>query len=73
MSLRQKEKKVEGEYYGKLGQLSGRVTGNILDFTWREGGAPGTGRFMLCSDGKSFAGGWGTGQDPMTIPWSGTR
>jgi hypothetical protein len=44
--------------------ISGKVTDNVLRFTWVEDGGQGSGRFTLSSDGESFEGTFSMTKNP---------
>jgi hypothetical protein len=79
LSLRQQGSGVSGSYQGadgSAGQISGKVSGNILRFAWSQtDGSTGSGRFVLSDDGKSFAGSYNFGTNPDAVEgsWNGTR
>jgi hypothetical protein len=75
VSLAQQGTQVTGEFPG--GTLTGRVTGDVLEFTMTEpiSGATGSGRWRISADERSIDGGWSPGavpSDPMAT-WRGTR
>jgi hypothetical protein len=47
-----------------LGSISGRVTDNVLRFTWSQDDGHGAGRFTLSSDGESFEGTYSATNNP---------
>ena len=56
--------------------ISGRVTDNVLRFTWAQDNAQGAGRFTLSSDGESFEGTYSRTNNPDDTSggtWNGTR
>lgn len=46
-------------YATSRGEIKGLLSGNVLTFTWAEGGASGKGRFVLDDSEQSFSGTWG--------------
>jgi hypothetical protein len=59
-----------------VSSLRGKVTGNVLRFTWVEDGGQGAGRFTLSSDGESFEGTFSRTSNPDDTSggsWNGTR
>jgi TolB-like protein len=65
---------VIGYYYNGKATIRGAITGNKLNFTWRESSTfSGNGYFILSRDGNSFHGGWGVGSQSPTSNWSGVR
>lgn len=56
--------------------INGKVTDNVLRFTWAEDGGQGAGRFTLSSDGESFQGTFSMTNNPDDTSggtWNGTR
>ena len=56
--------------------INGRVTDNVLRFTWAQDNAQGAGRFTLSSDGESFKGTYSRTNNPDDTSggtWNGTR
>jgi hypothetical protein len=53
--------------------IEGRVTGNVLEFTFQEPTARGEGRFELSPDGLMFAGPWRPEGAPGWSAWRGQR
>ncbi|MEI9419219.1 hypothetical protein [Mesorhizobium sp. Cs1321R2N1] len=79
LSLQQNGNGVSGRYQGNdgsAGQINGKVSGNVLRFSWvQKDGTRGSGKFTLSSDGQSFAGNYNFGNNPDTVEgsWNGTR
>ena len=77
MQLKQSGNTVRGTYSPENGTIDGIRKGNVLDFSWSQGGSHvGTGTFRLSGDGNSFAGTWvlTTGQGEQTGgTWTGRR
>lgn len=78
LSLKQKGNSVSGTYQGadgSAGTISGKMSGNILHFSWvQKDGARGSGKFVLADDGQSFDGTYNfSNPDAVGGSWSGTR
>jgi hypothetical protein len=79
LSLKQKGNSVSGNYQGadgSAGTISGKMSGNILHFSWvQKDGTRGSGKFVLADDGQSFEGTYNFSNDPDAVEgsWSGTR
>ncbi|RWM38869.1 SH3 domain-containing protein [Mesorhizobium sp.] len=79
LSLKQKGNSVSGNYEGadgSAGTISGKMSGNILHFSWvQKDGTRGSGRFVLADDGQSFDGTYNFSNNPDAVEgsWSGTR
>lgn len=87
LRLRQNGTDVSGWYSYRtnpdkpLGDLEGKLCGNILAGTWGPTIVPppppsadnGTFHFTFTPDGKSFTGGWGHGGGAPTNPWNGKK
>lgn len=63
---------INGLYYNGKASLSGRVSGNRLDFTWKESTGSGSGYFILSSDKMTFSGYWFINDDTK-FQWEGKR
>ncbi|WP_156938209.1 hypothetical protein [Mesorhizobium sp. WSM3626] len=78
-SLKQKGNSVSGNYQGadgSAGNISGKMSGNILRFSWvQKDGARGSGKFVLADDGQSFDGTYNFSNNPDAVEgsWNGTR
>jgi hypothetical protein len=78
-ALTQDGKSVFGSYSGSdgtSGQISGKLRGNVLRFTWQQtDGLTGAGKFALSGDGNSFRGSYTLGTNPDVVDgsWNGTR
>ena len=79
ISLTQKGSGVSGRYQGadgSAGQITGKVSGNVLRFAWvQNDGTKGSGKFVLSGDGQSFEGSYSFGNNPDAVEgnWNGTR
>ncbi|WP_189599439.1 MULTISPECIES: hypothetical protein [unclassified Mesorhizobium] len=79
LSLKQNGNGVSGRYRGddgSAGQINGKVSGNMLRFSWvQKDGTRGSGKFTLSDDGQSFAGSYNFGNNPDAVEgsWNGTR
>ncbi|MGT2466415.1 hypothetical protein ACVOMV_17405 [Mesorhizobium atlanticum] len=79
LSLQQNGNGVSGRYQGNdgsVGQIAGKVAGNVLRFSWvQQDGTRGSGKFVLSGDGQSFAGSYNFGNNPDAVEstWNGTR
>ncbi|MDG4884453.1 SH3 domain-containing protein [Mesorhizobium sp. WSM4884] len=79
LSLKQKGNSVSGNYQGadgSAGTISGKMSGNILHFSWvQKDGTRGSGKFVLADDGQSFDGTYNFSNNPDAVEgsWSGTR
>ncbi|RVD46353.1 SH3 domain-containing protein [Mesorhizobium sp. M4B.F.Ca.ET.169.01.1.1] len=79
LSLKQNGNGVSGRYQGddgSAGQINGKVSGNMLRFSWvQKDGTRGSGKFTLSDDGQSFAGSYNFGNNPDAVEgsWNGTR
>ncbi len=73
MVLHQQGNHVIGNYTLNGGQIDGTLTGNTLDFTWREhGGGAGFGRFDASGDGR-LVGSWGVDDDHSSGQWEASQ
>lgn len=68
LSLRQEGDRVTGSYLPDDGVIEGKVTGRLLEGTWREPGSSGGFIFALGDDGQSFTGRFSSGEY-----WNGQR
>ena len=53
--------------------LTGTVSGRTLRGTWKEGSSTGRFYFTIATDGASFKGAYGSGAEPPTNSWTGTK
>ena len=53
--------------------LTGTVAGRTLRGTWKEASSSGRFYFTIATDGASFKGAYGSGAEPPTSAWTGTK
>ena len=53
--------------------LTGTVAGRTLRGTWKEASSSGRFYFTIATDGSSFKGAYGSGAEPPTSAWTGTK
>ncbi len=75
MVLQQDGVNVTGAYVsaGLTGQITGKVEGRTLTFTYKEPAAAGEGSFDLSPDGASFTGRWRVAGTQPWGEWQGQR
>ena len=74
LTLVQTGDQVNGTYDGYGGgKITGRMTGNTLEFEWEDSSGKGLGAFVMSADGASFEGGYGdTTSRTSRGAWTGT-
>jgi hypothetical protein len=73
MTLTQKAGSVTGSYEHSGGKIEGAARGNALTGIWTQTNGKGKFEFIMSSDGKTFIGKWGRGNDIPSAKWNGTR
>lgn len=71
LTISQQGQQIRGSYPD--GEIKGVVTGYTVEGTWKQTYSQGRITFQFRTNLSGFSGVWGTGEDPPTSPWNGTR